>query len=137
VLSAAIVAVGASGPAMAAVPTTNSCKNTWIYATGTTGVGAGFVVSARPSIRARLLNAHVWTNTIWDIMWRCVPGGYPGAKVTPAQGESLYQQLYCHIKWGRPPRFGGDTWDLEASRPPISWDRIIGLRKFLQHKCNW
>ena len=128
--------VGAPTPALAKpAPLTTDCKGAYLSKAGTSGRGAGFVVSMLPTWRARVIPAHGGTDVVWAELWRCVR--YPA--VTPRQGESLYQQLYCHIKYGYPdPRggyFGGLTWELEASRPVIPWNEVIS--GVVSHKCNW
>jgi hypothetical protein len=119
------------------VPTDQTCNSKWMSAAGTRGERATFDISLRPTWRARVLLAQGGTDRVWHDLWGCVRGGYPGARLTPAQGESVYQQLYCHIKYGYLPSGGGPTWDLEAHRPPISWDRITNPFKARQHSCNW
>jgi hypothetical protein len=134
---AAVTATGGGAPAQAAVPTDQRCNSPWMSEAGTRGSGASFEISLRPTWKSRVVRANGGTDRIWDALWHCVRGGYPGARLTPAQGESVYQQLYCHVKYGYPPSGGGPTWDLEAHRPPIAWDRITVPINAYQHKCNW
>ncbi len=124
--------VGAPTPALAKpAPLTTDCKGAYLFKAGTSGRAAGFVVSMEPTWRARVIPAHGGTDAVWAELWGCVR--YPA--VTPRQGESLYQQLYCHIKYGYSSHFGGSTWDLEAFRPVIPWNEV--KNGVFRHKCNW
>ncbi|MEV0634310.1 hypothetical protein AB0I77_04890 [Streptomyces sp. NPDC050619] len=58
--------------------------------------------------------------------------------LTSDQRESLYKQLWCHLKYALPgEKFGGHTWDLEADRPNIPWGDVEGPIDVNAHTCNW
>lgn len=139
VLGASAVAVP---PARARAELQYRCSNrppdqTLMTMTGSKGSGSTYEVSSYPSSHGRSLPADGGTDRYWHDMWECLApaGGYNGARLSPSQGESLYQQLWCHIRYNT--FGGGDTWDLEAHRPPITWDRIRNPARAASHKCNW
>ncbi|MGH9000331.1 MAG: DUF2599 domain-containing protein [Acidimicrobiia bacterium] len=128
----------ALAPAAEARPSlTRMCNSDLIVEAGSTGSGSSFEVSSRPRDAARDLDADGGTDLYWNDMWDCVNGGYRGAGLSDSQGESLYQQLWCHINFEFGGQFGGDTWDLEARRPPIPWDQVRSPRRAYEHECNW
>ncbi len=128
-----IAMLGVAAPVAAGPPLTKRCKSSLMDMAGWSGSGSSFEVSTRPTKAGRNLNADRDTGDYWQDMWNCVDGGYRAARLSNSQGESLYQQLWCHIRYNFDGRFGGETWDLEAHRPPISWARLNDPR----HQCNW
>ena len=64
----------------------------------------------------------------------CAP--YP-QDLSADQGESMYKQYVCHVRYNQGGRRGGDTWDFESWRPNISWDDVLGPIDALRHECNW
>lgn len=105
-------------------------KSKWVKKAAKLSVGeAGLPeLAVMPSSRARLASPNK-DRLIWQDVIRCV-GGLP--RVTRAQEDSLLKQLYCHIKWARPPVASARIWNLEAWRPNISWPEA---KRF--GFCNW
>ncbi|MER5210332.1 DUF2599 domain-containing protein [Streptomyces sp. NPDC002838] len=73
-----------------------------------------------------------YTQQIWDHVTERTP--LPQT-LTADQVESLYKQLWCHVKFNFEGIKGGHTWDLEAERPNIDSDLVTEDIAF--HGCNW
>jgi hypothetical protein len=114
----------------------SKCSGTWVSRVSVVGHGRNLVISMTPTTAARVMPPPIRLlrrtyNQVWDEIWRCVryPSGLYGW-----QGDSLYQQLSCHVAYGI-GRFGGPTWDLETWRPSIGLGSAIALAA--AHRCNW
>ncbi|WP_157902934.1 DUF2599 domain-containing protein [Streptomyces jeddahensis] len=73
-----------------------------------------------------------YTDQIWDRATEKTP--LP-ASVSADERESMYKQLWCHVKFNLEGIKGGHTWDLEAAHPNVSWERVNNGVK--DHGCNW
>jgi Protein of unknown function (DUF2599) len=135
-VSVGLAVLGIAAPAVAAPQLTKRCKSRYMDMAGWKGSGSSFEVSTRPTEAGRKLDADEHTYDYWRDMWNCVDGGFRGARLSGSQGKSLYQQLWCHIQYDINGWFGGETWDLEARRPPIDW-RYMTPRHAIRHTCNW
>lgn len=90
-----------------------------------------FKYVATPTTRSRWGTSNRQVHgEMWADLTRCVP---PPA-LSPAQRDSLLQQLACHAEYGYHEQFGGPTWDIEAHRPPLPPGEEY---EALSHKCNW
>jgi hypothetical protein len=119
------------------LPTLKRCRDSdWMTRTGGLGTGASFVASLQPTFRARVFGrsrnfrGKKYLDYIWRDLKRCVH--FP-RDLTAAQTESLYKQLACHAQFAVARPLGGNTWDLEAKRPNVSWIRALNPAS----TCNW
>ncbi|WP_186762658.1 DUF2599 domain-containing protein [Lentzea tibetensis] len=117
---------------------------------GSNSTGATDWYFGRTSVYNDMLSAtrHTFTASMWPTQYARTVGGGAMEEMwrklierTPLppsldgnQLESLRKQLWCHAQYARTPQLGGPTWDIEASRPNISWDAV---RNVAAHKCNW
>ncbi|OAH10238.1 DUF2599 domain-containing protein [Streptomyces jeddahensis] len=98
--------------------------------------GDTLVVTILPTDKAKGLDVaaivDAYTAQIWDHVTTRLPR--PGS-VTDDQAESLYKQLWCHVRFNAYGIRGGHTWDLEAERPNIDWELVT--EDIAIHGCNW
>ncbi|MEU3895379.1 DUF2599 domain-containing protein [Streptomyces sp. NPDC045251] len=73
-----------------------------------------------------------YTEQIWNRAAEKTP--LP-ASVSADERESMYKQLWCHVKFNAEGLAGGHTWDLEAAHPNVSWERVNN--GIADHGCNW
>jgi serine/threonine-protein kinase len=102
----------------------------------TPGATNTFMVSLAPTLKARRERWR-WPS-VWQALRQCVE--FP-ADLSTDQETSLRQQLACHAwfslrkswkPWTK-EHTGGERWDLEAWRAPLSdWQLSV-----VSHKCNW
>lgn len=137
-LTMAVVALGAMPERVPAgtIPESSlktcdgNVRSKWVKQAAKTGSGEGGLpeLAMRPTKRARVADPNK-DRVIWRDLVRCV-GGLPA--MTGPQQDSLLKQLYCHIKWARPPIRNALVWNLEAWRPNVDWSEA---KKF--SLCNW
>jgi hypothetical protein len=95
------------------------------------GEGRTFTATMWPTAEARWAGGDAT-----EEMWRELQERTPlPSTLTGAQRESLRMQLWCHAAFGKHPMFGGETWEIESNRRPLTIEQvwIVGLAM----KCNW
>lgn len=114
----------------------NRCSSNYMTLAGVKRYGAGWKISFRPTIRARLFarSSSAW-NTMWSDLQKCV--SFP--PLSSSQRQSVFKQMVCHAIWGISPVQGGRTWDFESTRSDISMSAAVGRFPFSppSHRCNW
>ncbi|MQY16842.1 hypothetical protein SRB5_70450 [Streptomyces sp. RB5] len=102
-------------------------------------------VSVTPTSDAFSTGTEERAKEITEDMWAKMQHRIPlPAEVTADQRDSMYKQLWCHVRWDIftefpvvGPEGGGPTWDLEAERENIPWDEIDDVADVQRHQCNW
>ncbi|MEV0679115.1 hypothetical protein AB0I60_21605 [Actinosynnema sp. NPDC050436] len=85
--------------------------------TVTQGPGPDFTIKLKPTEAARnaTLNRKAWDATVsmWHAVQGCVPGLYHQL------ADSVWQQLECHVYYGRANDLTGPTFDFESWHAPL------------------
>jgi hypothetical protein len=103
----------------------SSCASPWMTRAHVAGTGVATTISFAPTTKARVEGRLQRSNyeAMWGDLQRCVR--FP--PMSGSQLHSVYEQMACHIRYGVVPLLGGPTWDFEAWRNDVPWNRVMDL----------
>jgi hypothetical protein len=136
-----VVAVMAAGsvPAdtsVAAAQSTAHCdyRDDFVSSIATDHLAHGrFAVHLTPTDKARTRGPRDYTSgsgAVTADLWHAVQGCVPDAR--GSAGESIHQQLECHVWFGSAAAATGPTYDLESWRRPLEHP---GFASYLRTRC--